>query len=62
VVAAHAVLGPDGAYLASMVIALFKFYNAFVDLNGVAELTEAGYEASGQRLCMHGYAPPPAAR
>jgi hypothetical protein len=56
VLAAHAVLGPDGAYLASMVIALFKFYNAFVDLNGVAELNEAGYEASGRRLCAHGYA------
>ena len=57
---AHAELGPDGTYLASMVIALFKFYNAFVDLNGVAELTDAGYEASGRRLCTQGYAPPQA--
>ena len=56
--AAHAELGPDGSYLASMVIALFKFYNAFVDLNGVAELSEAGYAASGRRLCTQGYAPP----
>lgn len=57
---AHAELGADGSYLASMVIALFKFYNAFVDLNGVAELSDAGYEASGRRLCTQGYAPPQA--
>jgi hypothetical protein len=34
--AATAVLTPDEVYLATMVIALFQFYNAFVDLNGVA--------------------------
>jgi len=40
------------------VIALFNFYNKFVDLNGVAELTAEGYQASGVRLSTHGYAPP----
>lgn len=39
-------------------IALFNFYNTFVDVNGVDELTPDGYEASGVRLSTHGYAPP----
>jgi len=51
------VLSADEIYLATMVIALFQFYNAFVDLNGVAELSAEGYEASGLRLSTHGYAP-----
>ena len=54
------VLSPDEVYLASMVIALFNFYNTFVDLTGVDELTAQGYEASGVRLSTAGYAPPPA--
>jgi hypothetical protein len=41
-----------------MVIALFNFYNTFVDLTGVDELTVQGYEASGIRLSTVGYAPP----
>jgi hypothetical protein len=41
------------------VVALFNFYNKFVDVAGVAELSEAGYDASGVRLAQHGYAPPP---
>ncbi len=45
-------------YLASMVIALFNFYNTFVDVNGVDELTPQGYEASGVRLSTQGYCPP----
>ena len=45
-------------YHASSVIALFNFYNKFVDINGVAELSAEGYEASGMRLSTHGYAPP----
>jgi hypothetical protein len=53
------VLTPDEVYLASMVIALFNFYNTFVDLTGVDELTVQGYEASGARLSTLGYAPPP---
>ena len=51
------VLSADEIYLATMVIALFQFYNAFVDLNGVAELSAESYEASGLRLSTHGYAP-----
>jgi hypothetical protein len=52
------VLTVDEVYHASVVISLFNFYNKFVDLNGVAELTEDGYKASGVRLATHGYAPP----
>ena len=51
-------LGADEIYHASSVIALFNFYNTFVDVNGVDELTPDGYEASGVRLSTHGYAPP----
>ena len=52
-------LTPDELYLTSMVIALFNFYNTFVDLTGVDELTAQGYAASGLRLSTVGYAPPP---
>ena len=55
VLAAGAVLSPAEQYLATMVIALFKFYNTFVDLNGVDSLSAAGYEASGVRLSTQGY-------
>ena len=54
------VLSPHELYLASMVIGLFNFYNTFVDLTGVDELTAQGYEASGARLSTLGYTPPPA--
>ncbi len=57
--AAATVLGADHFYNALSVIALFNFYNKFVDVGGVAELTQAGYDASGVRLSQHGYAPPP---
>jgi len=40
-----------------MVIALFNFYNAFVDLHGVDELSDEGYAASGMRLSTVGYIP-----
>ena len=52
-------LSADEMYLASLVISLFNFYNTFVDLNGVDELTPEGYEASGVRLSTQGYCPPP---
>lgn len=52
------VLRVDEIYHANAVISLFNFYNKFVDLNGVAELTADGYGASGVRLSQHGYAPP----
>jgi hypothetical protein len=54
------VLTVDEIYHANTVIALFNFYNKFVDLNGVDELTPEGYAASGERLSTHGYAPPAA--
>ena len=55
---ATSVLTPDEFYLASLVVALFNFYNTFVDLNGVDELSPEGYAASGTRLSTVGYAPP----
>jgi hypothetical protein len=55
---AAATLSPDEIYLATMVIALFNFYNSFVDLHGVDELSAEGYTASGVRLSTVGYAPP----
>jgi hypothetical protein len=45
-------------YHANAVVALFNFYNTFVDLNGVDPLTPDGYRASGVRLSTQGYAPP----
>lgn len=46
---------PEEIYLANTIIALFQFYNTWVDLHGVQELTPEGYEASGVRLAAHGY-------
>lgn len=40
---------------ASTVIALFCFYNAFVDLHGVDDQTAEAYAASGKRLATQGY-------
>ena len=51
-------LTPDEVYLATMVIALFNFYNTFVDLNGVDEMSAEMYDASGVRLSTVGYTPP----
>ena len=53
------VLTTDEVYLASMVIALFNFYNTFVDVNGVDEMSAEMYDASGVRLSTVGYSPPP---
>jgi hypothetical protein len=58
--AVASVLTVDEMYHVNSVIALFNFYNTFVDLNGVAELTADGYRASGVRLSTQGYAPPAA--
>ena len=58
-IAATMVLTPDEVYLATMVIALFQFYNAFVDMTGVEPLSPEQYESSGVRLSTQGYAPPP---
>lgn len=56
---AATVLTPDEVYLGSLVIALFEFYNAFVDINGVDQLSPEGYDATGVRLSSMGYGPPP---
>ena len=53
-----AALTADEIYLATMVVALFNFYNTFVDLHGVDELSAEGYTASGVRLSSVGYTPP----
>jgi hypothetical protein len=45
----------DELFSASTVCALFCFYNAWVDNNGVALMTEVSYAASGQRLATGGY-------
>jgi hypothetical protein len=58
VVAQRNALSAAEIYHANSVIALFNFYNTFVDLNGVDELSPEGYEASGVRLSTHGYGPP----
>jgi len=55
--AASHVLTPDEFYNATLVVSLFQFYNSFVDLNGVAELSAEGYKATGVRLSTQGYAP-----
>jgi hypothetical protein len=52
-------LTADEVYAASLVISLFNFYNTFVDLNGVEELSAEMYDASGLRLSTAGYSPPP---
>jgi hypothetical protein len=57
VLGAQEALSPDEIYHATTVIALFNYYNAFVDLNGVDSLPPAGYEATGLRLSTQGYAP-----
>lgn len=55
VLEASAVLATAEANDAITVIALFELYNAFVDLHGVAALSEEGYAATGRRLSTEGY-------
>lgn len=47
--------GEGAVYHAITVIALFNFYNAWVDCSGVEPLTAEGYAASGVRLKTRGY-------
>src|SRR5258708_40174630 len=56
--AAAKTLGPDEFYNALSVIALFNFYNKFVDVGGGAELTHAGNDTSGGCLSHHRQASP----
>jgi hypothetical protein len=56
--AARAALTVEEVYHASSVIALFNFYNTFVDVNGVADLAPDVYERQAVRLATNGYGPP----
>ena len=42
-------------YEANAVCSLFCFYNAWVDNNGVENMSETSYRASGKRLAEGGY-------
>ena len=54
--AAHAAGWTDEAlYDAISVVALFQFYNAWIDATGVRDMPALGYEMSGQRLAANGY-------
>jgi len=58
VVGAAEALSAAEVFHATSVIALFNFYNKFVDLNGVDDLSPELYERSGERLATQGYGPP----
>ena len=54
--AAHAAGWNDEAlYDAITVVALFQFYNAWIDATGVDDMPALAYEASGKRLSTDGY-------
>jgi len=56
VAAAHASGWSDEAlYDAISVVALFQFYNAWIDATGVRDMSMLGYEMSGKRLATTGY-------
>lgn len=52
------ILGTEASHDAMTVIALFRFYNTFVDLHGVDAMTTEAYNATGERLATAGYVPP----
>jgi hypothetical protein len=43
-------------YDAITVVALFRFYNTWVDAAGVCDMSVADYQASGRRIATMGYA------
>jgi hypothetical protein len=54
--AAHVAGWTDEAlYDAITVVALFQFYNAWIDATGVRDMPAIGYEMSGKRLATQGY-------
>ncbi len=56
VAAAHAAGWTDEAlYDAISVVALFQFYNAWIDASGVRDMPAFAYEMSGKRLSTSGY-------
>ena len=52
----------EALYDAISVVALFQFYNAWIDASGVRDMPAFAYEMSGKRLATQGYVmgPPPA--
>ena len=56
IAAAHAAGWTDEAlYDAISVVALFQFYNAWIDATGVDDMPAMGYEMSGKRIANNGY-------
>jgi hypothetical protein len=45
----------EALYDAFSVVALFQFYNAWIDTTGVGDMPAMAYEMSGQRLATQGY-------
>ena len=45
----------EALYDALTVVALFRFYNVWIDATGVHDMPAAAYEASGKRLATAGY-------
>ena len=45
----------EALYDAITVVALFQFYNAWIDATGVRDMSPVGYEMSGHRLATTGY-------
>jgi alkylhydroperoxidase family enzyme len=45
----------EAIYDAITVVALFQFYNAWIDATGVDDMPAIGYEMSGKRLATTGY-------
>ncbi len=45
----------EALYDAISVVALFQFYNAWIDASGVSDMSSIGYEMSGKRIATNGY-------
>ena len=45
----------EALYDAISVVALFQFYNAWIDASGVSDMPAIGYETSGKRIATNGY-------
>ena len=45
----------EALYDAFTVVALFQFYNAWIDSTGVDDMPPFAYEMSGKRLATQGY-------
>ena len=45
----------EALYDAITVVALFQFYNAWIDATGVGDMPASAYDMSGKRLAATGY-------